>query len=74
MRVLVWDESFRRAFKKLIRRQPQLQEKIFEVLAFLETDPFTPALKTHKLQGQLKGLWACWVEYVPSFVTLMREK
>lgn len=22
-----------------------------------------PELKTHKLHGQLEGLWACWVEY-----------
>ena len=34
-----------------------------EVLSLLESDPFTPSLKTHKLQGELKGLWACSVEY-----------
>jgi len=26
-------------------------------------DPFDPGLRTHKLRGQLEGLWACWVEY-----------
>jgi mRNA interferase YafQ len=40
-----------------------LQERIFDVLDALVRDPFTPALKTHKLSGQLQGLWACWVEY-----------
>lgn len=29
----------------------------------LAEDPFHPTLKTHKLSGQLKGLWACSVEY-----------
>lgn len=33
------------------------------MLAALAEDPFHPGLKTHKLSGQLRGLWACWVEY-----------
>ena len=56
MRVVVWDESFRRALKRLLRKNPKLQSKITEVLSVLEIDPFTPSLKTHKLQGELKGL------------------
>ncbi|MFB2877481.1 type II toxin-antitoxin system YafQ family toxin [Floridanema aerugineum] len=60
---LVWDNSFRRAFKRLVRKNPQMQEKIFEVLEVLDADPFSPSLKSHKLRGNLDGLWACWVEY-----------
>jgi mRNA-degrading endonuclease YafQ of YafQ-DinJ toxin-antitoxin module len=63
MRNLVWDASFKRAFRRRTRLDPTLQERILEVLAPLATDPFEPALKTHKLRGQLAGLWACWVEY-----------
>jgi len=63
MRYLVWDTSFRRAFKQRTRRQPPLQERILDVLAVLAQNPFEPTLKTHKLHGQLEGLWACWVEY-----------
>ncbi|NMG11308.1 type II toxin-antitoxin system mRNA interferase toxin, RelE/StbE family [Brasilonema sp. UFV-L1] len=63
MRVLVWDSSFRRAFKRVIRKNPRLEETIFEVLELLVTDPFAPSLKSHKLKGDLEGLWACWVEY-----------
>jgi len=33
------------------------------VLELLAQDAFDPRLKTHKLRGQLEGLWACWVEY-----------
>ena len=34
-----------------------------EVLGLLAQDAFDPRLKTHKLRGQLEGLWACSVEY-----------
>ena len=60
---LTWDSSFKRAFKRRTRNQVELQEKIFRVLEQLARDPFYPALRTHKLSGQLEGLWACWVEY-----------
>ena len=63
MRGLIWDSSFRRAFKRATRRDPLLRERIFDVLAILVENPFEPRLKTHKLRGQLEGLWACWVEY-----------
>jgi len=33
------------------------------VLELLAQDAFDPLLKTHKLRGQLEGLWSCWVEY-----------
>lgn len=32
-------------------------------MAALAENPFDLSLKTHKLRGQLEGLWACWVEY-----------
>gem|GEM_PF-4673396 len=35
MKTLVWDNSFRRAFKRLVRKQPLLQDKILAVLALL---------------------------------------
>lgn len=63
MRALLFDESFRRALKKRCKNRPELQAKVSETLSLLEADPFIPSLKTHKLQGELKGLWACSVEY-----------
>lgn len=63
MRRLAWDTSFRRAFKRRTRNDPSAQDRIYRVLEKLAEDPFHPTLKTHKLSGQLKGLWACWVEY-----------
>ena len=58
MRKLVWGASFRRAFKKAARKKPHLSEAIIDVIERLARDPFEPTLKTHKLQGQLQGLWA----------------
>ena len=63
MRKLVWDNSFRRAFKKQARSNPKRKAQIFAALEQLVVDPFHPSLKTHKLKGTLDGLWACWVEY-----------
>ncbi|MBD2447370.1 type II toxin-antitoxin system mRNA interferase toxin, RelE/StbE family [Nostoc sp. FACHB-152] len=63
MRILVWDSSFKRAFKRIIWKNNRLEETIFEVLELLVNDPFAPSLKSHKLKGYLEGLWACWVEY-----------
>lgn len=60
---IVWDNGFRRAFKRLVRKNPQLHDKIFEVLELLDADLFASSLKSHKLRGNLEGLWACWVEY-----------
>ena len=60
---LAWGTSFRRAFKRYTRRNLARQRRVFETLKELADDPFPPALKTHKLSGELKGLWACWVEY-----------
>ena len=63
MRRLAWDSSFRRAFRRNTRRDPNLQGRILEVLEQLAEDPFDRRLRTHKLMGKLEGLWACWVEY-----------
>jgi len=63
MRKLAWHSSFRQSFKRITRRDEKLKEQIFQVLNKLMIDPFQPALKTHKLSGQLHGLWACWVDY-----------
>ncbi|MEE3718128.1 type II toxin-antitoxin system mRNA interferase toxin, RelE/StbE family [Tumidithrix elongata RA019] len=63
MRTLVFTSSFKRAFKSLIRREPEMEGKIVERLEILVVDPFHPSLKTHKLKGKLSGAWACSIEY-----------
>ena len=60
---LFWESSFKHAFKRRTRNRPDLKEKVFATIEELIDDPYKPSLKTHKLSGQLQGLWACWVEY-----------
>lgn len=60
---VIWDNRFKRAFRKLIKKHPELQEKIIDTLEVLSSDPLTPSLKSHKLTGYLDGLWSCSVAY-----------
>ena len=52
--ILTTDVKFKRNFKRLVRKNPQLQEKILKILELLGNDPYTPSLKSHKLAGQLE--------------------
>ena len=63
MRTLVFNSSFKRAFKTITKRRPELKSKIAEKLKLLAIDPYNPILRTHKLKGKLLGVWACTVEY-----------
>ena len=63
MKTLFWDSSFKRELKRIIKKNPQLQDKISEVLELLASDYLNPLLKSHKLSGQLDGLWSCSVAY-----------
>ncbi|GCL39800.1 type II toxin-antitoxin system YafQ family toxin [Sphaerospermopsis sp. FACHB-1094] len=60
---VVWSSGFKRSFKKIIKKNPQLKNKIIDVLQLLADDPFTPSLKSHKLGGDLAGFWSCSVTY-----------
>lgn len=54
---LIWDQGFKRAYKKKIKNNNEYKKKFWESLRLFVTDPFNPLLKTHKLSGKLKGLW-----------------
>lgn len=58
---IVWSSGFNRSFRKITKKNPQLKNRIFNVLRLLGDDPFTPSLKSHKLGGDLAGLWSCSV-------------
>lgn len=60
---LVFSQSFKRAFKTTIKRQPELKSKIEAKLKLLADNPYNPILRTHKLKGKLSGAWAFSVEY-----------
>lgn len=63
MRKLIWGNIFVRAFKKTLKKHPELKEEIITLLKIIEKDCFAPQLMTHKLKGKLGGLWACKAGY-----------
>ena len=60
---LIWGSSFKRAYKKVIVANPDLKPKIAQALKTFADNPLHPSLRTHKLSGKLKGLWAFVVAY-----------
>ncbi|WP_420641261.1 type II toxin-antitoxin system YafQ family toxin [Candidatus Leptofilum sp.] len=63
MRELVLTPKFKRAFRKFTRRNAKLQQQIEKTLIEMEADVFASSLSTHKLSGNLYGLWACSCGY-----------
>jgi len=55
-----YSPEFKRAYKKLPRSVHALIKK--KGVLFV-SDPFHPSLRTHKLTGTLKGLWAFSVDH-----------
>jgi mRNA-degrading endonuclease YafQ of YafQ-DinJ toxin-antitoxin module len=62
-RLLLQSTAFVRAARKLVKKHAQAGEAIRAALEALAKDAFIPALKTHKLKGELAGSWACSVGY-----------
>ncbi len=60
---LVWGSSFKRAYKKVTEADSNLKPRIARALETFVNEPFHPSLRTHKLSGKLKGLWAFVVAY-----------
>lgn len=63
MRPLVLTPKFNRAFRKFVKRNPNFQHRIEEILQQMAADIFAPSLGTHKLSGQLDGLQSCSCGY-----------
>ncbi len=58
-RSLLRSSAFIRAAKQFLKKHPSLANDLQTSLTLLEADAFHPKLKTHKLKGNLIGLWAC---------------
>lgn len=46
MKALIWTPAFKRAYKRLIRRRPDLKDKIENALKQLASDAYHPSLHT----------------------------
>lgn len=54
---------FRRAFKKRIKGNADLEARFWQKVEQFVINPFAQSLKTHKLSRKLKNLWSFSVEY-----------
>ena len=63
MITLNWSSSYKRSFRKAIKKDTGLKDRILTSMKLLEEDPFHPKLKSHKLKGILEDNWACSVDY-----------
>jgi mRNA-degrading endonuclease YafQ of YafQ-DinJ toxin-antitoxin module len=51
MRQLIWGKTFARDLKRVIKKQPTLQNEFEQTLKLLQQDVFAPSLETHKLKA-----------------------
>jgi mRNA-degrading endonuclease YafQ of YafQ-DinJ toxin-antitoxin module len=63
MRELVVTPRFRRAYRRFVGHDRALRDQIDEALLQMRDDVFFTSLATHKLSGELAGLWACSCGY-----------
>ena len=63
MRQVVWSAAFARVLRRLLRRNPNLRARLERTLVQLGNDAFHASLSTHKLKGELEGVWSCSVDY-----------
>jgi len=60
---IVWDPGFKKAYQKKIKMDGNLKRKFWKTMKLFSSNPFSKQLRTHKLTGTLKGLWAFSVDY-----------
>lgn len=60
---LVWDEKFKRIYKKWSHKHPDLVQQFKSKVELFAADPFHPSLRAHSLSGVLNGLWSIRINY-----------
>lgn len=58
-RELIRSNAFIRAARRFLKKHPQAAGSLESTLQMLHGDAFDVRLKTHKLKGDLVGVWAC---------------
>ena len=53
---VAFDPSFKRALRRKLASDPEREKRFRERLKRFIEDPFDPALRAHKLSGQLKDI------------------
>ena len=63
MTKVAFSSSFKRAFKKKIKKQKTFEDKFWEKVNIFIHNPFDSKLRTHKLSGKLRELFAFSIDY-----------
>ncbi|WP_298915253.1 type II toxin-antitoxin system YoeB family toxin [uncultured Nostoc sp.] len=63
MNNLVWSPTFVRAFKRLVKKNPELRSQIEQILQQIAEDPYQLSLRSHKLKGDSSGRYSCSIDY-----------
>ncbi len=63
VRQIILTKSFEKSYRKFVKGNVRLKDAIGKSIAQLEEDAFSSQLKTHKLSGNLYGLYACSCGY-----------
>ncbi|MBQ7074757.1 type II toxin-antitoxin system mRNA interferase toxin, RelE/StbE family [bacterium] len=67
-RTILKTKRFQKNFKEL---PSHIQLKFKEIIPSFVQDPFLPFLKTHKLKGNLEGLYSSSISHNYRFVTII---
>ena len=62
-RELIRTATFMRALRRFLKGRPQIRQDVDSALQMLSADAFDTRLRTHKLSGDLAGVWACSAGY-----------
>jgi mRNA-degrading endonuclease YafQ of YafQ-DinJ toxin-antitoxin module len=68
---LVWTATFTRTARKFLRRHPDLDGLLEDVLRQLEIDPHAPRLRLYPLKGRHSGKQAVSLAYEHRIVILL---
>ena len=63
MRTIFATPAFNKMSRDFLRKNAHLKTRWSKTLKMLESDVSNPLLKTHKLHGSLKELYACRISY-----------
>ncbi len=74
MRIIFPSDPFDRKLVRFLKQHKELTKDVKEVFKLLETNVFHSKLKTHKLHGELKGSYACSINYYYRIVFEFDEK
>ncbi len=60
---IIWGPRFKRAYKRKLKQNPEIKKQLFAALKLFVKAPYHPSLKTHKLEGPLRGNYAFSLGY-----------